>query len=268
MNRIVCIAAVVATLLVGGVALAEEELRPGEVLPEAIGPVLPETTTSVAVSSVDTNRIACPGDIQDVVYSGEKGFDVKYSGQNAFLKFKVKVDPSRDPKDGKEVYASKPVELYVVCDEQIYTLIAYPKRLPAQTIRLAGGKGKAMEANRAHFEGLPFEKMIMALVRELYTGTHPESYLVTEKDEKIDLGLQLDVRLKRIFVIEGMGLQVKELHVTYLHSRDLGGVELVEQDFLRREVTSQAVAVAIVDKATLMPGETTKVYVVERREVK
>ena len=89
--------------------------------------VSPEITTQVRLSNSDINRVICPVDIKDVIYSEEKGLAVNLSGKNAFVKFLVV------KKDGKEMYSMTPSELYFVCDgaglyDDRHALRAYPPR--------------------------------------------------------------------------------------------------------------------------------------------
>ena len=49
--------------------------------------VLPETAQAVEMNNADFNRIQCPGPVQDVVFSREKGLKVNNLGNNAFIKF-------------------------------------------------------------------------------------------------------------------------------------------------------------------------------------
>jgi hypothetical protein len=95
--------------------------------------VTPEVSTAVTLSNSDINRITCREEIKDVVFSREKGLSVKTVGKDAFVKFLI------TRKDEKEVYSSTPSELFVVCGENVYNLIALPKRVPSQTVRLSPG---------------------------------------------------------------------------------------------------------------------------------
>jgi hypothetical protein len=78
--------------------------------------ITPEGPSHVVLSSSDINRLICPVDIKDAIYSKEKGLTVRLSGQNAFVKFLVM------KKDGKDLYATTPSELYVVCGESVYKI--------------------------------------------------------------------------------------------------------------------------------------------------
>jgi len=67
--------------------------------------VLPEIPTAVRLSQSDINRIVCQnGDIQDIVFSKEKGLTVSAAGRDAYLKY------ARGPQE-----AHPPSELFIVC---------------------------------------------------------------------------------------------------------------------------------------------------------
>ena len=139
-------------------APSEEEVLYGPT--QRIGP---EGTSQVFLSSSDINRIICPVEIKDAIYSKEKGLTVRLAEQNAFVKWVVM------KKDGKDLYATTPSELYIVCGQNVYTLIAVPKRIPAQTIQLSSGKADAIKTNLALFQEVPFEKKILALIKRALT---------------------------------------------------------------------------------------------------
>ena len=167
--------------------------------------VSPEVTTQVRLSNSDINRVICPVDIKDAIYSEEKGLTVNLSGKNAFVKFLVL------KKDGKEMYSSVPSELYFVCDGAVYTMIAIPARIPAQTVQLIPGKAGTAKKNMELYGELPFEKKIITIVKRVYTNDVPDSFTKTVVGKKIDIFKDLDVILRAIYAIEGEGLRVKEL---------------------------------------------------------
>jgi len=118
--------------------------------------VLPETAQAVEMNNADFNRIQCPGPVQDVVFSREKGLKVKYSGNNAFIKFQYLL------KDGKQLYAKNPVELNVLCDGEVYRIIAVPRSLAASPkIRLSSGKKEKIRQNASLFNGMAHEKKVL-----------------------------------------------------------------------------------------------------------
>ena len=216
--------------------------------------IVPEVTTQVDLSSSDINRFVCPpgemGPIH-VVFSKEKGVSVNTEGRNAFVKFLIKQE------DGKNGYSTTPTEFYVICGRKVYTLIGLPERIPARTVLLSGGDDEARK-NASLFEGMPFEKKILRIVKSVYTEDIPDSFTVNDEDKPFDLYKGIGLTLVRSVRIEGQGLKAKEFAV---EARE--DVELSEKDFLKRELTSNPVAVAI-DKLKLSPGETARVIIVER----
>jgi conjugal transfer pilus assembly protein TraK len=217
--------------------------------------VMPEVAQPVELSSSDVNRITCQGEIKDVVYSREKGITVKFSGRDAFVKFRTGL------KDGKSTYSTTPSEIFVVCGDNVYSLIALPKRIPARSIRLSPGKTENIRKNRSLFGALPFEKKVLSAIRSLYTEEIPESFTVSTPNKRIDLFRDLDIVLARVAVVEGEGIQVKEYRGT-LAGGDKDRIELGEKDFLRNEISTDPIAVSL-DRLVLKKGEILRAFVVE-----
>jgi conjugal transfer pilus assembly protein TraK len=203
--------------------------------------------------------VICPVDIKDVVYSEEKGLTVNLAGKNAFVKFLVV------KKDGKEMYSMTPSELYFVCDGQVYTMIASPARIPAQTVQLVPGKAGTAKKNIEVYGELPFEKKIITIVKRVYTNDVPDSFTKIAVNRKMDIFKDLEVILRSIYAIEGEGLRVKELDVRISPASNLETISLKENDFLRTDVSLQPVAVSV-ESMTLKKGETSRVFVVERTD--
>lgn len=217
--------------------------------------VMPEVAQPVELSSSDVNRITCQGEIKDVVYSREKGITVKFSGRDAFVKFRTGL------KDGKTTYSTTPSEIFVVCGDNVYSLIALPKRIPARSIRLSPGKTENIRKNRSLFGALPFEKKVLSAIRSLYTEEIPESFTLSTPNKRIDLFRDLDLVLARVAVVEGEGIQVKEYRGT-LAGGDKDRIELGEKDFLRNEISTDPIAVSL-DRLVLKKGEILRAFVVE-----
>jgi conjugal transfer pilus assembly protein TraK len=232
-----------------------------ELLPDPMSmahEVSPEITTQVRLSNSDINRVICPVDIKDAIYSEEKGLTVNLSGKNAFVKFSVV------RKDGKDMYSTVPSELYFVCDNAVYTMIASPARIPAQTVQLTTGKAGTAKKNIELYAELPFEKKIITIVKRVYTNDVPDSFTKTLVNKKMDIFKDLDVILRSIYAIEGEGLRVKEFEVRIAPASTLESISYKENDFLRTDV-SLHVAVSV-ESMTLKKGETSRVFVVERNE--
>lgn len=221
--------------------------------------VSPEVATQVRVSNSDINRVVCPGEMKDAVYSEEKGLTVNLSGKNAFVKFLVV------RKDGKEMYSSTPSELYFVCDGQVYTMIAMPSRIPAQIIQLVPGRAGTAKKNGEVYGELPFEKKVIAIVKKVYTNDVPDSFTKTVVSRRMDVFRDLEVVLRSTYAVEGEGLRVKELEVRIPPGSTVESISFRESDFLRTDVSLHPVAVSV-ESMTLKKGETSRVFVVERSE--
>jgi len=218
--------------------------------------VLPEVATRVRLSNTDVNRLVCEENIKDVVHSKEKGIEVKIAGRDAFIKFTAL------KKGDQVIYSEAPSEFHVVCGENVYTMVGLPQRVPTQTIRLSSGQKKRIEQNLSLFAGMPLEKKILTLVKQIFTGDIPESYLIRQHGRQLDLFQDLWLSAKREIVVEGEGLAVRE----YLVSLKAGSeaMRLAEGDFLRKELTTSPLAVAL-DEPLLEPGEIARLFIVERR---
>jgi len=216
----------------------------------------PEVTTKIRLSSSDLNRISCSSEIKDALTSTEKGVVIKITGKDAFVKFKVL------KRGDKLVYSTTPTELYVVCGNDTYSMVAVPQRVPSQTIRLSSGKERKIKDNAAIYSGLPFEKIMLKAIQDVYTEQIPESYTVLRTDKRIEVYKEVRMVLKRVVDVEGEGLRIKE----YLVSLKDGTTEfkMNEKMFIRTELAENPVAVSL-ERHILRPGDTARAFVVEQR---
>jgi len=190
-------------------------------------------------------------------YQRRKRSDDQNNRQGRFLKFKVGKRP-----DGKLSYSTTPTEIYVVCGDSTYSMIAFPARMPSQTIRLSSGIENRIKENRALYADLPFEKRILRAIKEVYTDNIPESYTVSNFN-KVDLMWQgFVITHRRDVDIEGEGMLVKEYYLSLKAGQK--PISLTEKMFLRKEFALNPVAVSI-DKHRLNPGEVSRLFVVEQR---
>ena len=231
-------------LLAGGQALASDGV-----------PV--EVPTMMELSAKEINRIVCPGQMTDLIFSEEKGLTGHFSGNNAFIKF------TAEEAGGKLRYSKEPSEIYAVCNGSVYTIIGAPAEINAVTVRLALPKSETVEKNITRFKNMPLEKQALQLIKEAYDGVFPSSYQVIEKKQPVHLCPDLDLIRQQVIEIEGAGLRLKSFKATSRLATDL---ELAEQSFLSTAVGNPIMAVAI-EQHNLQPGASTRVFVVERKEV-
>jgi conjugal transfer pilus assembly protein TraK len=220
--------------------------------------VAPEAAQAVVFSSMDVNRIVCQSDIKDVVYSKEKNVRVTFAKNNAFVKFLFALA------NGKEDYPKRPVEFFVICGDDVYNIIAVPKRVPAQTIRLSSGKRKKIRENASLFGGMPIEKKVNQILKYAYTDTIPDSIEVDQPRKRYRIFSDLALVLQRTAWVEGEGLLLKEFIATNPTDNT---VRLDERQFLLPDLTMRTLAVAIDPKKTsLNKNESTRIFIVETRE--
>lgn len=218
--------------------------------------VAPDVQTAVTVSNHAVNRFVCPGPIQDIIYSKEKGLTGHFSNSSAFVKFKIKQIGSRLE------YATKENELFLVCDGNVYNIITQPLDVASETIRLIPPAGDSYKKNIALFKNMPLEKRALHIIREAYKDVYSPSYKVSPVQLSVAVRPDLDAKLTQYVDVEGIGLRLKRYEITSIAPVD---TEVTETDFLRSSISDSLLAVAVEDH-TLGPQESTRVFVVEKRE--
>jgi len=223
--------------------------------------VRPDVATQVLMSNRDINRIICEsGAIKDVVYSREKGIDVKIDGDNAFVKFLINGNTAT----GGISYATVPSEFYVVCGTagDVYTLVASPKNIPAQTISLTSPR-KNLDKNLSLFKGIPFEDMVVSLIKDAYTDKIPDSFTVKPVNRSVNVFRDVDVFLKRKVIIDGEGLILNEYDLTLKPSAPETEKTVEEKNFLVPELTQNPVGISL-EHLTVKKEHPTRLFIVEK----
>lgn len=218
--------------------------------------VTAEIPTVVELSNHDINRIVCPGAMSDLIFSQEKGMTGHFSGNNAFIKFKI------EDAGGEYNYADQDSELFVVCNGAVYTLIVTPRDIPSATIRLASPQQNSFKQNIAHYKNMPLEKQALQVIREAYNENYPSSYRVINSNEPIELCPSIKTTLIQSVDVDGVGLRLKKYLITAM------GTEqnyVDEKLFISPLISNSLLAVTVIDH-TLRPGETSTVFIVEKKE--
>lgn len=215
-----------------------------------------EIPTAVEMSNTDINRIICPGPLSDLIFSEEKGMTGHFSGNNGFIKFKIE-DTGND-----YLYADTQSELFVVCNNSVYTLLVTPENTPSVTLRLAPPTGDSYKQNIAHYQKMPLEKQALQLIRESYNDTYPTSYKITATSKTTFLPPDLEAQLLQVVDVDGVGLRLNKYLVTSLAEKRL---EVNEQIFLSSAISQSILGVAV-ENHTLDPRQSTLVFVVAQKE--
>ena len=215
-----------------------------------------EIPTTVELSNMDINRIVCPGPMNDLIFSQEKGITGHFSGNNAFIKFKIE-DAGDD-----YIYADTQSELFVVCNNAVYTLLVTPTDIPSVTLRLASPSGDTFKQNIDHFKKMPLEKQALQIIREAYNCTYPTSYRISESTRKVPLSSELEATLTQVVDVDGVGLRLNKYLVKSLAQ---GPIEVDEKVFLSSSLGQSILAIAVEDHR-LLPGQSTEAFVVDQKE--
>ena len=247
-----------------GASPKKETPSSATVVTDAMVQVMPEVSSQVFLSNLDINRITCMGDrpVKDIVYSAEKGVTTKINGSNAFIKLQMhQASPSAVPE-----VIDEPVELYVVCgnDNDVYTLIGIPKKIPAQWVQLISKTGN-IKKNLTLFEGKDFERKLITFMRQAWTEEYPDSYTVEDINCQIfpaDFGW-LDIAVRRRVSVEGEGFVIKEYIMRLNPDAGIITKEIQEKDFLVPDISSNPLAMTL-DSMTLKKDTVTRLFVVER----
>lgn len=152
----------------------------------------------------------------------------------------------------------------MVCgnDNTVYTLIAEPRNIPAQTIELASRK-KDIQKTISLFEGLAFEKKIILLIQSAYKDNVADNFTVKAVNQPLDIFRDMDVLFSRQVVADGEGLALNEYILSMKPTSDNSSLPLDEKFFLVPEITQKPVGIAL-EHMTLTMGQTSRLFIVEK----
>lgn len=245
MTRLIAVAACLSLLLVAPASFAQT-VRPGML-------------TEVTISNSDLNDVICPGAISDVLTSEEKGVQIKASGQHAFVKLTV------TEQYGERQYATDPVDLVIVCDDQVYKLLAQPDRIPMQTIQLVA-PAQRVDANVQAMAGMPLERRILGLLAAAYRDQVPDAWTVgppPKAPSSFPRGVSVTPR--RSISIDGQGLLLEEFVLRARGGVDAEGVTLDDTVLLPLLTRATPLLALSVDPPQLSSGESGRLFVIYRR---
>ena len=220
--------------------------------------ITPEIPVAVRVSARDINRVTCrSGEIKDIVYSKEKGMTVSFSGPDAFIKYKY------IKRGNKTIYPSV-TEMFIICGDSTYNLIAVPELIPSKTIQLSGGEGEKIRKNKNYFSGMSSEKKIMTLIKAVYTDDLQESFTV-EKQAFNDISHyeELFITPTRTVTAPGEGIRVSEYIIKIKENSKKQEIELDERDFI--DIAANPISLAI-DKLKIRKGDNARMFICEQNK--
>jgi conjugal transfer pilus assembly protein TraK len=221
--------------------------------------VKPNRTTMVEMSSLDINRVYCDGEITDAIFSEEKGVKIKIVKNNAFVKFIMKKI------EDKEIPIDKPVDLFFVCNDQVYSIIALPKRIPSTFVYLES-KDKKIQEVVEKTKDIPYEKRLLDIIKAIYVNKYEPNYQIVKMNKEFYLFKDVKVVLEKIINIEGEGLRAKVFSLTTQFNSNTQYVEIKEKDFVRKELTTIPLAISL-DKTRLQGKDKATLIILEKRVV-
>ncbi len=223
--------------------------------------LLPEVPSAVRLSRSDVNRITCQdGEIQDIIYSKEKGITISSAGKDAYLKY------SYVKKGMKNLYP--PVtEIFITCGDATYNIIAVPERIPSQTIRLSSGVRDRIKKNQSLYSGMSSEKRILSLIKVVYSDEIPPSFTVQQDNSTVDIFKDLEVKLNRVVFVDGEGIRLKEYIIGLRPGSAVQKIALDERQFLNVALTTNTLAVSL-DNLVLKRGENVRLYICEANKTR
>lgn len=218
--------------------------------------VLPENTTMLYLSNLDVNRIVCPVEMGDdsIIYSKEKRIAVEIRGQNAFVKFLILKS------EDKETKVTNPAEFHVLCGNEVFSIIAYPQAIPAQTVKLAL-KRKKHEAPESNLSALPYEEKLLKIIQDVFFN-RIQNYSVTSLNHTVSGFKEMDLILRNIIKVDAENLIVKEYLVKLKTSAGAETMQIKEKDFIRSEIVHQPIAIML-DRFELKKNEFSRLIIVE-----
>jgi conjugal transfer pilus assembly protein TraK len=219
--------------------------------------VKPNRTTMVEMSSLDINRVYCDGEITDVIFSEEKGVKVKIVKNNAFVKFVVKKI------EDKEIPLENPVDMFFVCNDQVYSVIALPKRIPATFVYLES-KDKKIQEIVERTKDIPYEKKLLDIIKAIYINKYEPNYQVVRMNKEFNLFKDIKVVLEKVIDIEGEGLRAKVFSLITQFDSNTQYVEIKERDFVRKELTTIPLAISL-DKTRLQGKDKATLIILEKK---
>jgi len=193
---------------------------------------------SLDISRTDTNRIELPETIINA-FSSNESMDVKIIGRSALVR------------------TQDPAELIILTEKRRLTLLLAPEDGPSRTVIMKAGKQGYCDAGgkeSEHKEALPYEKIITDLVIYLASGNAP-ARKIRGKEQKLAGSLSLTHR--------GEAAAPPFLATLYVVRNDGESVALRESMF---SAGPETVAVGI-ERETLLRGESSRVFVVTKKEI-
>ncbi|MBF0121635.1 MAG: type-F conjugative transfer system secretin TraK [Desulfobacterales bacterium] len=233
-----------------------------EMLTNTVVKVYPDITTRLDLSTLDINRCTCMdgSPVKDVVRSSEKGITAQVNGNNVFIKFQIQQNQiTQDTK-----YSETPTDLYILCGETIYPIIAIPKKIPAQWVQLMSNKSK-IEKTVSSFKGLSYEEKIVTIMKEAYSNMLSDNYTKQKVEQKFTIHSMnfLEIVLKQIINIDGEGMILKEFFIKVKPDAKSSIAKVTEKNFITPDISQKPLAITL-DSLVITKNKPTRLWIIEK----
>ncbi|HDH91436.1 MAG TPA: hypothetical protein ENF38_00620 [Candidatus Aenigmarchaeota archaeon] len=218
---------------------------------------LSEVHQWIEVSMTDVNRFFCQkGEITDVIFSAEKRVQAKIKGKNAFVKLVPTEVVDTFTGQTKHKYRTKPFELYVICGDEVFSMIAKPAKIPARTFILAVPHKPQIKEAISFLKERTYEKALVDLTLAAININKeiPHGFSIEEINTLYARYDEADIVLRR--KIKGVAFEVWEFLITANKP-----VTLSESIFFANNPAS----VCILD-LKLKKGQMTRAFVIKKKK--
>ena len=237
--------------------------------------VHPGKTTVLYFSNIDLNRIVCvSGDIDYVRYYDTRNIIQEIKGNNLYIGYKMTYDPSTG-----EVHRVKiPVTLYISCNGEIYSIIAYPREIAGRTVFLVSARNvrkKITDEITRIFQRYDFTQFIVDTLQRVFKDDIPpywersSKYLNVPYEKKAVITLKKGKTKKvKVIVTEVASWKIPSLPVVIreltLTLKTPYVVYPVDETFLLDPaITVNPVAISI-ENLSLEPDKPVKAVIIEK----
>lgn len=215
--------------------------------------VSPGLRKNVNVSNQNPNRIIClNGNINEIFVPSHIPHDLKIVRDHVFLTYKMK------RKGAKIEYVTIPHDINIVCDGEVYTLAANPKKTNGgSAINLGDPNLSLLMANAKKIQDHSIEDIFVEMFLDAFNENLPPNYTVKEQTGFIKVNNNINVNMRRTISLNGIGVRLKEYTV---HTNSTLTVD--KKLFLTRHFSKKMRGIVLIPE-TIKPNKPARLFIIE-----
>lgn len=208
---------------------------------ESLASVSPGQRKFVELSNDNPNRFVCVnGNINEVLIPAHIPHDLQVMRDHAFVTYKMK------RKGSKIEHVTIPHDINIVCDGEVYTLDANPKKTNGGTaVKLGNPQIAELTANAKRLQELSIEDIMVEMFLDAYNENLPPNYSVQKETGSIQVNPNLTANIRRSVSLNGVGLRLKE----YIVESD-NKIILDKKMFLAKDFSKKLRAVVVIPEVS------------------